>query len=104
MGKTTAAVVLGIIGIFMYVGAEVAVGSVIINFLGQKDIAVLGELEASKYVALYWGGMLIGRFMGTSAALLVMAILGGALLPPLAYGYVAFYGAIGHKVGRKVEA
>ena len=57
-------VVLGIIGIFMYVGAEVSVGSVIINFLGQKDIAGLGELEASKYVALYWGGMLIGRFMG----------------------------------------
>lgn len=57
-------VVLGIIGIFMYVGAEVSVGSAIINFLGQKDIAGLGELEASKYVALYWGGMLIGRFMG----------------------------------------
>lgn len=58
-------VVLGIIGIFMYVGAEVAVGSAIINFLGQKDVAGLGELEASKYVALYWGGMLIGRFMGS---------------------------------------
>ncbi len=58
-------VVLGIIAIFMYVGAEVSVGSVIINFLGQKDVAGMGELEASKYVALYWGGMLIGRFMGS---------------------------------------
>jgi len=57
-------VVLGIIAIFMYVGGEVSVGSAIINFLGQPSVAGLTELEASKYVALYWGGMLIGRFMG----------------------------------------
>jgi FHS family L-fucose permease-like MFS transporter len=57
-------VVLGIIAIFMYVGGEVSVGSAIINFLGQKSVAGLGELEASKYVALYWGGLMIGRFMG----------------------------------------
>lgn len=57
-------VVLGIIAIFMYVGGEVAVGSAIINFLGQENVAGLGELEASKYVALYWGGLMIGRFMG----------------------------------------
>ena len=57
-------VVLGIIAIFMYVGGEVAVGSAIINFLGQANVAGLAELEASKYVALYWGGLMIGRFMG----------------------------------------
>jgi FHS family L-fucose permease-like MFS transporter len=57
-------VVLGIIGIFMYVGGEVAVGSAIINFLGQENIAGMTELAASKYVALYWGGLMIGRFMG----------------------------------------
>ena len=57
-------VVLGVIAIFMYVGGEVSVGSVIINFLGQPSVAGLPELEASKYVSLYWGGMLIGRFMG----------------------------------------
>jgi FHS family L-fucose permease-like MFS transporter len=55
---------LGVIAIFMYVGGEVAIGSAIINFLGQPDIAGLDKLEASKYVSLYWGGMLIGRFMG----------------------------------------
>jgi len=55
---------LGIIAIFMYVGGEVSVGSSIINFLGQPDIAGLEKVEASKYVSLYWGGMLIGRFMG----------------------------------------
>jgi MFS transporter, FHS family, L-fucose permease len=57
-------VVLGIIAIFMYVGAEVSVGSSIINFLGQPSIAGLTAVEASKYVALFWGGMLMGRFMG----------------------------------------
>lgn len=57
-------VVLGVIAIFMYVGAEVATGSSIINFLGQKNVAGLDPVEASKYVALFWGGMLIGRFMG----------------------------------------
>ena len=57
-------VVLGMIAIFMYVGGEVSVGSAIINFLGQPAVAGMPEIEASKYVSLYWGGMLIGRFMG----------------------------------------
>jgi MFS transporter, FHS family, L-fucose permease len=57
-------VVLGMIAIFMYVGGEVSVGSYIISFLNQPSVAGLPELEASKYVSLYWGGMLIGRFMG----------------------------------------
>ncbi len=57
-------VVLGIIAIFMYVGGEVSVGSAIINFLGQPGVAGLTAVEASKYVSLYWGGLLIGRFMG----------------------------------------
>src|ERR1035441_2095916 len=57
-------VVLGVLAIFMYVGGEVSIGSSIINFLGQKTVAGLDPVEASKYVALFWGGMLIGRFMG----------------------------------------
>jgi len=57
-------VILGVLAIFMYVGGEVSVGSSIINFLGQKSVAGLDPVEASKYVALFWGGMLIGRFMG----------------------------------------
>ena len=40
------------------------VGSSIINFLGQKTVAGLDPVEASKYVSLFWGGMLMGRFMG----------------------------------------
>ncbi len=57
-------VALGVVAIFMYVGGEVTVGSVIISFLGQPTIAGLSEIEASKFVSLYWGGLLIGRFMG----------------------------------------
>jgi MFS transporter, FHS family, L-fucose permease len=57
-------VVLGVLAILMYVGGEVSVGSAIINFLGQPDVAGMSALEASKYVSLFWGGMLIGRFMG----------------------------------------
>ena len=57
-------VVLGVIAIFMYVGGEVSVGSAIINFLGQPGVAGLDAVEASKYVSLYWGGLMIGRFMG----------------------------------------
>jgi len=57
-------VVLGVLAIFMYVGGEVSVGSAIINFLAQPDVAHMSALDASKYVSLFWGGMLIGRFMG----------------------------------------
>jgi MFS transporter, FHS family, L-fucose permease len=56
-------VVLGVIAIFMYVGGEVSIGSSLINFLGQSNVAGLTAVEASKYVSLFWGGMLLGRFM-----------------------------------------
>ena len=50
--------------IFMYVGGEVSIGSSIINFLGQPNVAGMAAMEANNYVSLFWGGMLIGRFMG----------------------------------------
>jgi MFS transporter, FHS family, L-fucose permease len=56
--------VLGILAIFMYVGGEVSIGSAIVNFLGQKDVAGLSATEASKFLSFYWGGLMIGRFMG----------------------------------------
>lgn len=54
---------LGVLAIFMYVGGEVSVGSAIINFLSQPSVAGLAEVDASKYVSIYWGGLMIGRFM-----------------------------------------
>jgi FHS family L-fucose permease-like MFS transporter len=58
-------VVLGMLAIFMYVGGEVSIGSAIINYLGQPNVAAMSAIDASKYVSLFWGGMLIGRFMAS---------------------------------------
>ena len=55
---------LGAGAIFMYVGAEVAIGSLMVNFLGESNIAGLVEHEAAKYITYYWGGALVGRFLG----------------------------------------
>jgi FHS family L-fucose permease-like MFS transporter len=56
--------VLGAFGIFCYVGAEVAIGSYLVNFLSLGEIGGLAEAEAAKYVSLYWGGAMVGRFIG----------------------------------------
>jgi len=56
--------------IFLYVGAEVAVGSVIVNYLMESNVLGLGAEAAGKHVPLYWGGAMVGRFIG--AALLRM--------------------------------
>lgn len=55
---------LGALAIFIYVGAEVAIGSFLVNFLHQPEIAGFNEAQASKYIAYYWGGAMIGRFIG----------------------------------------
>jgi FHS family L-fucose permease-like MFS transporter len=59
--------VLGIGAIFAYVGGEVTIGSNLINFAGQPEVAGLGEKAASHYLALFWGGAMIGRFFGAIA-------------------------------------
>jgi FHS family L-fucose permease-like MFS transporter len=58
---------LGMLAIFMYVGGEVAVGSAIINFLGTPRLGSLPHEAASRFLAYYWGGLMIGRFMGAFA-------------------------------------
>ncbi len=59
-------VILGAIGIFVYVGAEVAIGSFLVNYLGEKNIGGLTEAQAGKYVSFYWGGAMVGRFIGSA--------------------------------------
>ncbi|MEN9898297.1 MAG: hypothetical protein RLZZ66_1946 [Pseudomonadota bacterium] len=58
--------ILGAIAIFVYVGSEVAIGSFLVSFLGQTHIAALSVQDAGKYVSLYWGGAMIGRFLGVA--------------------------------------
>ena len=55
---------LGAIAIFTYVGAEVAIGSVLIAFLAQPSMGSMPHLVAARYVSLYWGGAMVGRFIG----------------------------------------
>ena len=68
---------LGALCIFLYVGAEVAIGSLIVNYLMEPSVMGLSELAAGKHVPLYWGGALVGRFVG--AGLLRVAMPGKVL-------------------------
>jgi FHS family L-fucose permease-like MFS transporter len=56
--------VFGAIGIFAYVGAEVSIGSFLVNYLGLPNIAGMTAIVAAGYVSFYWGGAMIGRFLG----------------------------------------
>jgi FHS family L-fucose permease-like MFS transporter len=54
---------LGALGIFVYVGAEVSIGSFLINYFGLANIGALPEQQAANYVSFYWGGAMAGRFI-----------------------------------------
>lgn len=69
--------VLGAVGIFMYVGAEVAIGSMLVNYLASPSVAGLTEAKASKLLAYYWGGAMVGRFIG---AVVMQKVSGGIVL------------------------
>jgi len=69
--------VLGAVGIFVYVGAEVSIGSFLVSFLGQSDVAGLAPATAAGFVSYYWGGAMIGRFVGSA---LLQRINAGKLL------------------------
>ncbi len=55
---------LGVTALFLAIGAEVAIGSIMVNFLGLGNIAGLSHSDASRFVAFYWGGLMIGRLLG----------------------------------------
>lgn len=59
-------VLFGVLGIFFYVGAEVSIGSFMVNYLSMPDIGHMSEQQAAKYVSWYWGGAMIGRFIGSA--------------------------------------
>jgi MFS transporter, FHS family, L-fucose permease len=96
--------VFGAIGIFVYVGAEVSIGSFLINYFGQPEIGSLPEFAAAKYVTYYWGGAMVGRFIGsailqkvkTGTVLAIAAITACALvcISMLTTGHVAMWSII----------
>ncbi|WP_255368235.1 L-fucose:H+ symporter permease [Rhodanobacter sp. OK091] len=59
-------VLFGVLGIFFYVGAEVSIGSFMVNYLSMPDIGHMSEQQAANYVSWYWGGAMIGRFIGSA--------------------------------------
>jgi len=96
--------ILGAIGIFVYVGAEVSIGSFLVSYFSQSDIGNISEKVAAGYVSLYWGGAMVGRFIGSGlqqkiapnkilgicavmAAILVVATM-------LTFGHVAMWSVI----------
>lgn len=62
---TNRRLLMGMFGIFTYVGAEVAIGSFLINYLGTAHVMSFSPEMAGRYVSLYWGGAMLGRFLGT---------------------------------------
>jgi FHS family L-fucose permease-like MFS transporter len=95
---------LGAAAIFVYVGAEVSIGSLLINYLGDPQVAGLTKQDAAFYVSCYWGGAMAGRFIGSGLLqfirpnrLLAFNALAAALLATLALttnGFVAMWAAL----------
>ena len=71
--------------IFLYVGAEVSIGSFIVNYLMQADVLALPEQQAGKLISIYWGGALVGRFIGSY---LLRIVSPGLLLAGAAAGAI----------------
>lgn len=93
--------VLGAIAIFTYVGAEVSIGSFLVNYISQPFIAGYSVAKAGGMVGMYWGGAMIGRFMGSAVQKKVMpskvlafnAVLAAILVLTtiLTHGHTAMY-------------
>ncbi|HWJ68902.1 MAG TPA: sugar MFS transporter [Sphingobium sp.] len=75
----------GAASIFLYVGAEVAIGSLIVSYLMQADVLGLAEQSAGKLIPLYWGGALVGRFIGSAV---LRVIEPGKVLASVACGAI----------------
>ena len=93
--------VLGAVGLFVYVGGEVSIGSFLVNYLGQPFIAGLKEADAGKLVSFYWGGAMVGRFIGSAVqrkinpgkVLAFNAVVAAALviISMLSFGQIAMW-------------
>jgi FHS family L-fucose permease-like MFS transporter len=83
--------VFGAIAIFVYVGAEVSIGSFLVNYFSQPEIGGLTERVAAGYVALYWGSAMVGRFIGSAllsgakAKGLAVAAVGAGVMAMISY-------------------
>ena len=86
----------GALCIFLYVGAEVSIGSLVVSYLMQDHVMGLAEQAAGKLIAYYWGGAMVGRFIG-SAVLRVVSP--GKVLAAVAIGAIALIAISTHSTG-----
>jgi MFS transporter, FHS family, L-fucose permease len=93
--------ILGVVAIFVYVGAEVSIGSFLVNYFSQPEIGGLTDKAAALYVPYYWGAAMVGRFIGsalltklrTGPVLGVAAVIAALLVTAsmLSFGNVAMW-------------
>jgi MFS transporter, FHS family, L-fucose permease len=91
----------GAIGIFAYVGAEVSIGSFLVNYFGLPEIAGFSAKTAAGFVSFFWGGSMLGRFLGAGLLqrfkprylLALCAIVAGTLVTAsmLLSGHIAMW-------------
>jgi len=86
----------GALCIFLYVGAEVSIGSLIVNYLMQDHVMGLAEQAAGKLIAYYWGGAMVGRFIGSAV---LRVISPGKVLAAVAIGAIALIAISTHTTG-----
>lgn len=86
----------GALSIFLYVGAEVAIGSFIVNYLVQAEVLNIPESEAGKLISLYWGGALVGRFIGSG---LLRVVSPGLLLASVSAGAITLIAVSANSTG-----
>ncbi|MEQ1619222.1 MAG: sugar MFS transporter [Terricaulis sp.] len=86
----------GVIAIFAYVGAEVSIGSVLVNYLTAPERLAITEQDAGQLVSLYWGGAMVGRFIG---AFVMRRVNPGHVLMFCALGAIALAAASGFTTG-----
>jgi len=99
-------VLLGALGIFVYVGAEVGNAGLIVNYLRTPENGGLSAEEASRFASIYWGGAMIGRFFAAVmlsdiksvrkklqyvVAILVLALFSGAFVTDWTWKYGVFF-------------
>ncbi|HEX7130387.1 MAG TPA: sugar MFS transporter [Rhodanobacteraceae bacterium] len=94
----------GMAAIFVYVGAEVSIGSFMINYLSLPQIGDMPQARAAGFVSLYWGGAMVGRFLGsallvrvdTRRLLVATATIAGALVltTMLTHGRLAMWSVV----------
>lgn len=87
---------LGTACIFLYVGAEVAIGSLIVTYLMQGNVWGVSDVEAGNHVFYYWGGALVGRFIG---GFVLRVMSPGKVLATVAIGAIALLALSANTVG-----